>query len=183
MAKNFRLIATTFYGYGGGRYLVGLGPDLVIGPDGSISPVHSMAGIAGFEYAPNPKSQFFAYYGGTYFDKNYTVVSPGNYLGFGFPGSSSANRQFQETDVRLLLHLLEGPEVRRAAGYYAVFLPDARALVRCARNSIHGARPHDFRLAAFHAAVRWGEGAGAGEVRGFGRRLTWAGRDTVQPQM
>jgi uncharacterized coiled-coil protein SlyX len=96
VAKNFRLIATSFYSSGGGRYLVGLGPDLVVGPNGSISPVHSMAGIAGFEYAATPKSQFYAYYGGTYFDRNYTVVSPGNYLGFGFPGSSSANRQFQE---------------------------------------------------------------------------------------
>jgi hypothetical protein len=96
VAKNFRLIATTFYSSGGGRYLVGLGPDVVIGPNGSISPVHSMSGIAGFEYALSPKSQVYAYYGGAYFDKNYTVVSPGNYLGFGFPGSSSANRQFQE---------------------------------------------------------------------------------------
>jgi len=96
VAKNFRLIGTTFYSSGGGRDIVGLGPDLVIGPNGSISPVHSMSGIAGFEYAPTPKSQFFAYYGGAYFDKNYTVVSPGNYLGFGFPGSSSANRQLQE---------------------------------------------------------------------------------------
>src|SRR5208337_3734355 len=96
VARNFRLILTGFYSSGGGRYLVGLGPDLVIGPNGSISPVHSMAGIAGFEYAPNPKSQFYAYYGGTYFAKNYTVISPGNYMGFGFPGSSSANRQFQE---------------------------------------------------------------------------------------
>ena len=96
VAKNFRLIATGFYSSGGGRFAVGLGPDFVVGPDGSISPVHSIAGIAGFEYAPNPKSQFFAYYGGTYFNRNYTVVSPGNYLGFGFPGSSSANRQFQE---------------------------------------------------------------------------------------
>jgi hypothetical protein len=96
VAKNFRLIATGFYSSGGGRFIVGLAPDLVVGPDGSISPVHSMAGIAGFEYAPTPKSQFFGYYGGTYFDRNYTVVSPGNYVGFGFPGSSSANRQFQE---------------------------------------------------------------------------------------
>jgi hypothetical protein len=96
VAKNFRLIATTFYSSGGGRLLVGLGPDFAVGPDGSISPVHSMAGIAGFEYAPTPKSQLFAYYGGAYFDKNYTVVSPGSYLGFGFPGSTSANRQFQE---------------------------------------------------------------------------------------
>jgi uncharacterized coiled-coil protein SlyX len=96
VAKNFRLIATGFYSSGGGRYLVGLGPDLVVGPNGSISPVHSMSGIAGFEYAPTPKSQIYGYYGGTYFDRNYTVVSPGSYLGFGFPGSTSANRQFQE---------------------------------------------------------------------------------------
>ena len=96
VAKNFRLIATAFYSSGGGRYLVGLGPDFIVGPDGSVSPVHSMGGIAGFEYAPNPKSQFFGYYGGTYFNRNYTVVGPASYLGFGFPGSSSANRQFQE---------------------------------------------------------------------------------------
>jgi hypothetical protein len=95
-AKNFRLIATVFYGSGGGRYLVGLGPDFAVGPDGSISPVHSMAGIGGFEYAPNAKSQFFGYYGATYFNRNYTVTGPGSYLGFGYPGSSAANRQFQE---------------------------------------------------------------------------------------
>ena len=97
VAKNFRLITNMFDGSGGGRYLVGLGPDLVVGPDGSISPVHSMGGIVGFEYAPNPKSQFFGYYGGTYFLRNYSMVSPGSYLGFGYPGSSSsANRQYQE---------------------------------------------------------------------------------------
>ena len=110
LAKNFRLIVTGFYSTGGGRFAVGLGPDLVVGPDGSISPVHSIAGIAGFEYAPNAKSQFFTYYGGTYFNRNYTVVSPGNYLGFGFPGSSSANRQFQEGE----------------AGYYYTFFRNPR---------------------------------------------------------
>jgi uncharacterized coiled-coil protein SlyX len=110
LAKNFRFIVTGFYSSGGGRFAVGLGPDLVLGPDGSISPVHSIAGIGGFEYAPNAKSQFFTYYGGTYFDKNYTVISPGNYLGFGFPGSSSANRQFQEGE----------------AGYYYTFFRNPR---------------------------------------------------------
>jgi hypothetical protein len=110
LAKNFRLIVTGFYSAGGGRFAVGLGPDLVVGPDGSLSPVHSVAGIAGFEYAPNAKSQFFTYYGGTYFNRNYTVISPGNYLGFGFPGSSSANRQFQEGE----------------AGYYYTFFRNPR---------------------------------------------------------
>src|ERR1035441_9884515 len=62
---------------------------------GTLSTVEA-AGIFGFEYAPTPKSQFFGYYSGTYFQKNYTVVWPGNYLGFGFPGSWSAHDQFQE---------------------------------------------------------------------------------------
>ena len=97
VAKNFRLIGTSFYSSGGGRLIVGLGPDFVVGPDGSISPVHSMSANAGLEYAPTAKSQFFAYYSGSYFRRNYTVLAPGSYLGFGFPGSSAAaSRQYQE---------------------------------------------------------------------------------------
>jgi hypothetical protein len=95
--KNFRFVETAFVSSGGGRYILGLAPDLTVGPDGSISPVHALSGIAGFEYAPDPKSQIYAYYGGDYFRRNYTLVSPGSYLGFGFPGSSNAaNRQIQE---------------------------------------------------------------------------------------
>jgi hypothetical protein len=97
VAKNLRFILTTFYSSGGGRYVLGLGPDLVMGPDGSISPVHAMSGIAGLEYKPTAASQIYAYYGADYFRRNYIEVGPGNYLGFGFPGSStSANRQIQE---------------------------------------------------------------------------------------
>jgi uncharacterized coiled-coil protein SlyX len=96
VAKNFRLIGTTLYTSGGARYLEALGPDFVIGPDGSLSPVHSISGIAGLEYTPPGRSQIYAYYGGDYFDRNYTLVSPGTYLGFGYPGSSNANRQIQE---------------------------------------------------------------------------------------
>ena len=36
--KNFRLIANSFYGEGGGRYIGGLGPDVVVKPNGTISP-------------------------------------------------------------------------------------------------------------------------------------------------
>jgi hypothetical protein len=96
VAKHFSLVGNVLYGTGVGRYMEGLGPDFAIGPNGTISPVHTAAGIAGFEYTPTPKSQFYAYYGGDYFGRNYTVVSPGSYLGFGFPGSTNANRQIQE---------------------------------------------------------------------------------------
>lgn len=98
--KNFRVILTTFYSGGGGRYITGYGPDFIVGPDGSISPVHSMAGIAGIEYSPAPKSTIFSYYGGDYFWPNYVRTGASSYLGFGFPGSSSsANRQIQEATL------------------------------------------------------------------------------------
>jgi hypothetical protein len=98
--KNLRWILTAFFSSGGGRYIMGMGPDAIVGPDGSISPVHSISGIAGLEYQFSRASQVYAYYSGAYFARNYVTVSPGNYLGFGYPGSSNlANRQVQEATI------------------------------------------------------------------------------------
>lgn len=95
--RNFRWILTTFFSSGGGRYIMGMGPDVVVGPDGSISPVHTVSGITGIEFQIRPTSQVYAYYSGVYFNRNYMPASAGGYFGFGYPGSSSAaNRQIQE---------------------------------------------------------------------------------------
>jgi hypothetical protein len=95
--KNFKWILTAFHNSGGGRFIMGMGPDVVVAPNGAISPVHSTSGITGFEYMVRPSSQLFGYYSGAYFSRNYFAVSPSGYLGFGYPGSSSsANRQIQE---------------------------------------------------------------------------------------
>ncbi len=98
LAKNFRFVLTSFYSSGGGRYIFNLGPDLIVRPDGTLSPVHSMSGIGGFEYQIDPKSFLYAYYGGAYFRRNYGFGgTPAAYFGFGFPGSTtSANREIQE---------------------------------------------------------------------------------------
>ena len=97
VARNFRLTLTSFYNSGGGRYILGLAPDLTVSTNGSISLVHSMSGIGGFEYQITPASLVYGYYGGVYAMRNYSVVSAGSCLGFGFPGSSSAaNRFIQE---------------------------------------------------------------------------------------
>lgn len=94
--RNFRWILTTLLSSGGGRYIMGMGPDVAVGPDGSISPVHAISGITGIEFQMRPTSQIYAYYSGVYFNRNYMPIS-GGYLGFGYPGSSSAaNRQIQE---------------------------------------------------------------------------------------
>ncbi len=98
--KNFRLFGTSYYSSGGGRYIFGLGPDFIVRPDGSLSPVHSAAGIAGFEYQASPKALLYAYYGTAYFGRNWGIDSTGKYVGYGFPGSpASNNRSIQEYTI------------------------------------------------------------------------------------
>ena len=116
VVKNLHLIVNSFFGDGTGRYIFGLGPSLIVKPDGSPGLVHDYSGIGGFEWQPNSKLMLYGYYGGAYYQKNYgiqcfTQPSTGTatpactnvpsskplYVGFGFPGSSSsANRAIQE---------------------------------------------------------------------------------------
>ncbi|MGA2325661.1 MAG: hypothetical protein ABSH05_05180 [Bryobacteraceae bacterium] len=96
LAKNFRFLLNTFYSDGGGRYIFGLGPDAIVRADGAVSPVHAASGIAGFEFLSDPRTAWYTYYGGAYFSRNCTVGSPGQFFGFGCPGSSNANREIQE---------------------------------------------------------------------------------------
>ena len=108
--KYLRLIANGMWGYGVGRYIIGLGPQAVVVPiqtgpttfDIDTSLVHAGNGLVGFEFVPAPKSQFGVYYGGAYFQRNsfQDVTSPlatKPFIGFGGPNSSnSANRAIQQ---------------------------------------------------------------------------------------
>jgi hypothetical protein len=108
--RNLRWILTSFFSSGGGRYIMGMGPDVIVGSDGSISPVHLTSGIAGLEYQIRPSSQVYAYHSGVYFSRNYMRTPSGDYLGFGYPGAStSANRQIQEATVGYAHTFLKNP--------------------------------------------------------------------------
>jgi hypothetical protein len=92
--KNFRLIATTFYSAGGGRYIFGLAPDVVVRANGDLSPVHSASGIGGVEIQATPKLLLYGYYSTVYIQKNWGVpVSGSGLFGYGFPGSASSNNR------------------------------------------------------------------------------------------
>jgi hypothetical protein len=105
---NLRLIANSFYSYGGGRYIFGLGPDVIVKPDGTLSGVHAGSGIGGLEYQATPRYMFYSYYGGAYFQRNFGFLqaTPASScdgiagftcVGFGFPGSANtSNRAIQE---------------------------------------------------------------------------------------
>jgi hypothetical protein len=107
--RNLRLIATGFWSDGGGRYIFGLGPDVVVRPDGTLSAVHAGSGIAGLEWQVTPAWLFYSYYGGAYFQRNYASTGNG-FVGFGFPGSSSAaNRTVQEATLGFVRTLWRDP--------------------------------------------------------------------------
>jgi hypothetical protein len=105
IAKNVHLIANTFFSDGGGRYIFGLAPDVVVRPDGSISPLHSYSTVDGLEFNIGNNSQVAFYYGGAYvgkdvsFDPTASGSTPAkpSYSGYGFGGTNTLfNRSIQE---------------------------------------------------------------------------------------
>jgi hypothetical protein len=113
LIHNLRLIANSFYSDGGGRYNIGLGPDVIVKPNGSLSAVHSGSGLGGFEYQAAPSYMFYGYYGAAYFERNFGyLATPGSTcgshagficVGFGYPGSSNlSNRAVQEATFGII---------------------------------------------------------------------------------
>jgi hypothetical protein len=97
LVKGFHLISNNFVSDGGGRWIFGLAPDLIVRPDGSLSPVHANATVDGIEYQFK-KSLFYGYWGGVYIRKNVALEpATGKWIGYGYPGSGSGqNRLIQE---------------------------------------------------------------------------------------
>jgi hypothetical protein len=97
--KNFRLITTNYWSDGGGRYLFGQAPDLIVRADGSLSTVHSGGTVDGFEAKVNKNNlMLYAYYGGIYIGRNTAFDTNGTTrIGYGYAGSpNSQNRAIQE---------------------------------------------------------------------------------------
>lgn len=109
VVRNFRLLANSFLSSGGGRYVFGLGPDLIARADGSLRPVSSYAGLGGFEYTLRPRENpngmattLFGYFGASYFQRETAMDTDGSLIGFGYAGSpSSANRLLQQVSIGL----------------------------------------------------------------------------------
>jgi hypothetical protein len=121
--NGFHLIADSFYGDGVGRYIGGLGPDVIVKPDGTLSGVHAGSGVAGVEWQMKPNFMVDGYYSGAYFQRNYGLlastatpaptcdgVSGFTCVGFGFPGSANTNnRAYQEGTIGFIPTLWSNP--------------------------------------------------------------------------
>lgn len=102
VVKHVRLISNNFWSDGGGRYMFGNAPDVIVRANGELSPIHTGGTNQGFEAQVTPNSLLWAYYGGIYIQRNTAVDTTGKYVGYGFPGSSNAyNRSVQEATFGL----------------------------------------------------------------------------------
>ncbi len=97
LTKNFRLITSNFLSNGGGRYLFGQAPDLIVRADGSLSTVRAASSIDGFEARVTPNTLLYAYYSGIYIGRNVAIDTNGKPVGYGFTGSgNNQNRAINE---------------------------------------------------------------------------------------
>ena len=95
LTKNFRVMTTNFFSDGGGRYLFGQAPDVIVRADGSLSPVRANGTIDGFETTIK-NTLLYAYYSGIYIGRN-TALDGTTRIGYGYTGSpNSQNRAIQE---------------------------------------------------------------------------------------
>ena len=98
--KGLHLIANSFFSDGGGRYLLGSGPDLIIKQLTTTSPflpslVHAYSGIGGLEYQATKNTLLDFYYGADYYGRNVQVnpVGGARNIGYGFAGSPGTNNR------------------------------------------------------------------------------------------
>ena len=73
VVKNLSLFTNNFYSNGGGRYIFGQGPSLIITADGAPSLVRAMSTVNGLEYQVNSKWKVFSYYSATNLGRNVTI--------------------------------------------------------------------------------------------------------------
>jgi hypothetical protein len=99
VVKNFRLVTNNFWSDGGGRYLFGQAPDVIVQANGRLSGLHSGGTVDGFE-ATIKKFLLYGYYGGIYIGRNVAVDTNGNLVGYGYHGApNSQNRSIQEATI------------------------------------------------------------------------------------
>ena len=100
VVKNLRLITNNYWSDGGGRYLFGQAPDVVIRANGSLSPVHAGGTVDGFEAYLTKNFMLYAYYGAVYVGRDSAVDANGSLIGYGYLGSAnSQNRAIQEFSI------------------------------------------------------------------------------------
>lgn len=92
-ASSTKVILQSAFGSGLGRYVGGLAPDAVFRRDGSLSLIGTTSWVGGIEQTLGPTYSLGGYYSGVVIDRNYSMDGDGDFIGYGFPGSSNSNNR------------------------------------------------------------------------------------------
>ena len=101
--SGLRFLTNNYWSQGGGRYIFGQVPDVILNPDGSLSAIRTSSTVSGLEYTHKNTFLYF-YYGGVYVFRD-VGIADGLQYGYGVnatgPGSNyavaiSQNRTIQE---------------------------------------------------------------------------------------
>jgi hypothetical protein len=98
VVKNLHVVGNTYLSKGGGRYIFGQAPDLIINPPNasgaySISAVSSWSYLFGLEWQAAPMTTVFGYYSSVGIGKKTARQSNGSYVGYGYPGSANSQNK------------------------------------------------------------------------------------------
>ena len=155
--KNFRLIGTGYWSDGGGRYIYGLGPDFVV-RQATItspfvpSPLKAESAILGFEWQAQPKSLFYAYYGGAEYGRNFSQdpsSTTTKLVGYGYSTApTTQNRALQEGTVGWIQDFFKSPNFGKFS-----LITQVSYLTRDPWTA--GANPRDAHLVEIYMDIRY----------------------------
>jgi hypothetical protein len=109
LVPNLRAIASGYFSNGAGRYIANVnGPDFIVNPNASLTLVGSRSTLAGVEYTRRA-TLAYGYYGYVSFDQQVATDVDGTPIGFGVPGSTSANHTLHEFTLGVTQTIFRDP--------------------------------------------------------------------------
>jgi hypothetical protein len=146
--KSVHLIGNGFWSSGGGRYLIGQAPDFMVDADGRPDTIGSTSALGGVEWQMKAPTMVFGYYGTVRIDQK--VASDGGVpIGYGIPGSTSANRAIDETTAGV------NHAFFREARYGAMHLIAQYSYVQRTPWSVPDGTPSNAHAHMLYVAVRY----------------------------
>ncbi len=93
--KKLDVIVEGLAGNGIGRYASGLGPDVTLRPDASIVPLRTLQTMAGLEWHPTSRWDWYLYGGDEYYSRASYINAAGQPVGYGSPLNNNSGCQVE----------------------------------------------------------------------------------------
>ena len=93
--KKLDVILQGLAGDGIGRYASGLGPDVTLRPDATIVPIRTLQTMAGLEWHPTPRWDWYVYGGDEYYSRMSYSNATGQPVGYGSPLNNNSGCQLE----------------------------------------------------------------------------------------